>query len=80
MKEREAEEEEEKQNKLREEKIRTMREWDKEKSWEYVKRFRGYRRDTRCKKYGWFGHMAHHCRRKEIKTEREQRGEWFKNR
>ena len=31
-------------------------------------------------KYGWFGHMAHHCRRTEIEAEREQRGGLQENR
>ena len=38
-----------------------------------MERFRGYRRDTRCRKCGWFRHMAHHCRRAEIEAERESR-------
>jgi len=25
---------------------------------EYVERLTGYRGDTRCRKCGWFGHMA----------------------
>jgi len=79
LREKEAKEEEEKQNKLREEEIRTMREWSKEESQEYVEKFRGYREDTRCRKYGWFGHMAYHCRKEEIETKREQRGGPFKN-
>jgi len=45
-----------------------------------VERYRGYRGDTRCRKCGWFGHMAHHCRREEIEAERELRGGLFKNR
>ena len=65
--------EEEKQNKLREEEVRTMRTWSGEESQRYVERFRGYRGDTRCRKCGWSGHMAHHCRRAEIEAEREQR-------
>ena len=67
-------EEEEKQIKLKEEKVRTMSTWSKEESQWYVERFRGYRGDTRCRKCGWFGHMAHHCRRTEIENERELRG------
>ena len=66
--------EEEKQEKLREEEVRTMSTWSTEESWQYVKRFRGYRGDKRCRKCNWFGHMAHHCRRTEIESEREQRG------
>jgi len=38
-----------------------------------VEKFRGYRGDKRCRRYNWFGHMAHQCRREEIKAEREQR-------
>jgi len=72
--------EEEKQNKLREKEVRTMRTWSKEESRRYVEKFRGYRGDTRCKKCGWFGHMAHHCRRVEIEAEREQRGGLQENR
>ena len=66
--------EEEKQNKLKEEEIRTMRTWSEEESWQYAERYRGYRGDKRCRKCSWFGHMAHQCRRKEIDTERELRG------
>ena len=71
--ERDTEEEEKKQNELKEEEVRTMRMWSKEESWRYIERFKGYRRDTRCRKCGWFGHVAHHCRRAEIEAEREQR-------
>jgi len=77
-KEREEEEEkrieEEKQNKLREEEVRTMSTWSKEERQQYMERFRGYRGDKRCRKCSWFGHMAHQCRREEVKAEREQRG------
>jgi len=45
-----------------------------------VERFRGYRGDTRCRKCGWFGHMAHHYRRVEIEAEREQTGGLQENR
>ena len=38
-----------------------------------MERFRGYRRDKRCRKCSWFGHMVHQCRREEIEAEREQR-------
>jgi len=57
-----------------------MRGWTEKKSWRYVERFRGYRSDTRYRKYGWFGHMAYHCRRTEIEAEREQRGGLWENR
>jgi len=64
-KEREEEEEkrleEERQNKLKEEEVRTMRTWSEEESRRHVEKFRGYRGDTRCRKCGWFGHMARHC-------------------
>ena len=72
--------EKEKQNKLKEEEVTMMRTWSEEESRQYVERFRGYRGDIRCRKYGWFGHMAHHCRREEIEAEREQRGGLQKNR
>ena len=42
--------EEEKQSKLKEEEIRTMRTWSKEKSQQHVERFRGYRGDKRCRR------------------------------
>jgi len=45
-----------------------------------VERFRGYRGNMRCRKCGWFGHMAHHCRRAEIEAEKEQRGGLWENR
>jgi len=83
-KEREEEEEkrikEEKQNKLREEEVRMMSTWSKEKSRQYVERFRGYRGDKRCRKCSWFGHMAYQCKREEVKAEREQRGGLQENR
>jgi len=34
----------------------------------------------RCRKCGWFGHMAHHYKRIKIKAEREQRGGLSANR
>ena len=45
-----------------------------------MKKFRGYRGDKRCRKYSWFGHMAHQYRREEIEAEREQRGGLQENR
>jgi len=45
-----------------------------------VEKFRGYRGDTRCRKCGWFGHRAHHCRRTEIEAERELRRGLCENR
>ena len=80
QRERDAKEEEEKQNKLKEEEVRVMRTWSEEESQRYVERFRGYRRDTRCRKCGWFGHMVHYCRRKETEAEREMRGGLAENR
>ena len=80
QRERDAKKEEEKQNKLKEEEVRMMRTWSEEESQRYVERFRGYRGDTRCRKCGWFGHMAHHCRRAEIEAERELRGGLCENR
>ena len=72
--------EKEKQKELKEEEVRVMSTWSKEESRRYMERFRGYRGDTRCRKCGWFGHMAHHCRRTEIEAERELRGGLCENR
>jgi len=72
--------EEEKQRELREEEVRMMRGWTEEESRKHVKRFRGHRRDRRCRRCRWFGHIAHHYRRAEIKAERELRGESYENR
>ena len=80
QKEAEAQVEEKKQKELREEEVRTMRGWTEEESQQYVERFRGYRGDTRCRKCGWFRHMAHYCRRAEIEAKREQRGGLQENR
>ena len=80
QKERDTEEKEERQNKWKEEEIGMIKTWSKEESQKYVERFREYKGDTRCRKCGWFGHMAHHCRRMEIKAEREQRGGLCENR
>ena len=73
QKEKEAKVEEEKLKELKKE-VRTMRGWTEEESQSYIERFKEYREDRRCRKCGWFGHMAHHCRRMEIEAEREQRG------
>ena len=73
-------EKEEKQNKLKEEEVRTMRTWSEEESQQYVEKFKGYRGDMRCRKCGWFGHMAYHCRRAKIEAKREQRGGLQENR
>jgi len=72
--------EEEKLNKLKEEEVRTMSTWSKEKSRQHVERYRGYRGDKRCKKCSWFGHMVHQCRREEVEAMREQKGESQENR
>jgi len=45
-----------------------------------MEKFRGYRGDKRCRRCNWFGHMAHQCKREEIKAEREQRGGSGENR
>jgi len=63
QKRREAKKEEENQKQLRKEEIRMMRGWNKKERQEYVERFRSYRGDTRYRKCGWFGHIAHYCRR-----------------
>ena len=65
---------------MKEEEIRVMGTWSEEESQKYVERFRGYRGDMRCRKCGWFGHMAHYCRRMEIEAERELRGGLCENR
>ena len=80
QKEEEKRAEEGKQNKLKEEEVRTIRMWSEEKSQRYVERFRGYRGDKRCRKCNWFGHRAHQCRREEIEAERELRGGSEENR
>jgi len=51
-KQRENKEEERKQVELKEEEIRMMRNWSEEESQKYIETFRGYRGDTRCRKYG----------------------------
>ena len=76
----EARVEEEKQKELREEEIRIMRTWSEEESRQHMEKFRGYRRDKRCRKCNWFGHMAHQCKRKEIEAKRELRGGLCENR
>jgi len=72
--------EEEKQDKLKKEEVRTMETWSEKKSRQYVERFKGYRGNKRCKRYSWFRYMAHQCKRKEIKAERELRGGSMENR
>ena len=72
--------EEKKQKEVKEKEVRMMRGWTEQDSREYVERFRGHRGDRRYRKCGWFGHMAHYCRRTEIEAEREQRGGLLENR
>jgi len=79
LKEKEKEEEKEKQNKLRKEEIRTMKGWTEKESQEHVEKYKWYRGDTRCRRCRWFGHIAHYCRREEIKAKREMREGWFEN-
>jgi len=80
QREEETKEEEKKQKELRQKEIRMMRGWTEEKSQAHIEKFRGRRRDRRCRKCGWFRHMVHHCRRAEIEAEREQRGGSDENR
>jgi len=44
-------------------------------TWTYIKMMRGRRGDHRCHKCGWFGHLACHCRQKEILAERRRKSE-----
>jgi len=39
----------------------------------YIKMMRGRRGNHRCHKCGWFGHLARHCRQKEILEERRRK-------
>jgi len=41
----------------------------------YIEMMRGRRGDHKCCKCGWFGHLAHHCRQKEILAERRRKSE-----
>jgi len=41
----------------------------------YIEMMRGRRGNCRCHKCGWFGHLAHHCRQKEILAERRRKSE-----
>jgi len=45
----------------------------------YIKMMRGRRGDHRCCKCRWFGHLAHHCRQKEILAERQRKLEGGNN-
>jgi len=38
----------------------------------YIEMMRGRRGDRRCRRCGWFGHLARHCRQKEILAERRR--------
>jgi len=44
-------------------------------TWAYIEMMRGRRSDQRCHKCGWFGHLACHCRQKEILAERRKKSE-----
>jgi len=39
----------------------------------YLEMMKGRRGDHRCRKCGWFGHLACHCRQKEILEERKRK-------
>jgi len=41
----------------------------------YIEMMRRRRGNRRCRKCGWFGHMAHHCRQREILEERRRKSE-----
>ena len=41
----------------------------------YIEMMRGMRGDRRCHKCRWFGHLARHCRQKEILAERRKKSE-----
>jgi len=41
----------------------------------YIEMMRGRRGDYRCHKCGWFGHLARHCRQREILAERRRKSE-----
>jgi len=40
---------------------------------DYFEMMKGKRGNHQCKKYGWFGHMAYQCRRKEIKEQKKKK-------
>jgi len=42
-------------------------------TWAYIEVMRERRGDHRCCKCGWFGHLAHHCRQKEILEKRKRK-------
>jgi len=42
-------------------------------TWAYIEMMRGRRDDCRCRKCGWFSHIAHHCRQREILEERRRK-------
>jgi len=41
----------------------------------YIEMMRGRRDNHRCHKYGWFSHLAHYCRQKEILAEKKKKSE-----
>ena len=45
----------------------------------YIEMMRGRRGDRRCCKCGWFGHLARHCRQREILAERQRKPEGGSN-
>jgi len=45
----------------------------------YIEMMRGRRGDCRCRKCGWFGHLACHCRQREILAERRRKSEGGSN-
>ena len=42
-------------------------------TWTYIEIMRERRNDHRCHKYKWFGHLACHCRQKEILEKRRRK-------
>ena len=39
----------------------------------YIEMIKGKKSNRQCCKCGWFGHMAHHCRQKEILEEKKRK-------
>jgi len=48
-------------------------------TWAYIEMMRGRRGNCRCHKCGRFGHLARHCRQKEILAERRRKSEGGSN-